>query len=113
MGLSGGIDSALTAVIAVDALGAENVVGISMPSQYSSEGSIVDARQLAANLGIRFEVVAIREIFESYRSALSGIFHGLGEGRHRRKSSGPCPWWNPDGGSEQVLGARPHHRQQE
>lgn len=79
VGLSGGIDSALTAVIAVDALGAENVIGVSMPSQYSSEGSITDARQLAANLGIRFEVVAIGEIFESYRRALSGIFQGLAE----------------------------------
>jgi len=79
VGLSGGIDSALTAVIAVDALGAENVIGVSMPSQYSSEGSITDAWELAANLGICFEVVAIREIFESYRRALSGIFKGLPE----------------------------------
>ncbi len=60
VGLSGGIDSALTAVIAVDALGAENVIGISMPSQYSSEGSITDARELAMNLGICFDVVSIR-----------------------------------------------------
>ncbi len=79
VGLSGGIDSALTAVIAVDALGAENVIGISMPSQYSSEGSITDARELAANLGICFDVVPIREIFESYRDALSGVFSGLAE----------------------------------
>jgi NAD+ synthase (glutamine-hydrolysing) len=79
VGLSGGIDSALTAVIAVDALGAENVIGVSMPSQYSSEGSITDARKLAANLGICFDVVPIREIFESYRSALSGIFKGRAE----------------------------------
>jgi NAD+ synthase (glutamine-hydrolysing) len=79
VGLSGGIDSALTAVIAVDALGAENVIGVSMPSQYSSEGSITDARELAQNLGICFEVVAIGEIFEAYRKALGGIFHGLAE----------------------------------
>jgi NAD+ synthase/NAD+ synthase (glutamine-hydrolysing) len=79
VGLSGGIDSALTAAIAVDALGAENVIGVSMPSQYSSEGSITDARDLASNLGICFDVVAIREIFESYRAALSGIFKGLSE----------------------------------
>ena len=52
VGLSGGIDSALTAAIAVDALGAENVIGVAMPSQYSSEGSITDARELAQNLGI-------------------------------------------------------------
>src|SRR5208337_2087535 len=79
LGLSGGIDSALTAAIAVDALGKENVIVVSMPSQYSSEGSIADARELASNLGICFDVVAIREIFESYRTALSGIFKGLSE----------------------------------
>jgi NAD+ synthase/NAD+ synthase (glutamine-hydrolysing) len=79
VGLSGGIDSALTAAIAVDALGAENVIGVSMPSQYSSEGSITDASDLATNLGICFQVVPIREIFESYRAALTPIFHGLAE----------------------------------
>jgi len=79
VGLSGGIDSALTAVIAVDALGAENVIGVSMPSQYSSGGSITDARELATNLGIRFEVVPIREIFEAYRAALSGVFRDMAE----------------------------------
>jgi NAD+ synthase/NAD+ synthase (glutamine-hydrolysing) len=79
VGLSGGIDSALTAVIAVDALGKENVIGVSMPSQYSSEGSITDARELAENLDICFEVVAIRDIFESYRDALSGVFKGLAQ----------------------------------
>jgi NAD+ synthase (glutamine-hydrolysing) len=79
VGLSGGIDSALTAVIAVDALGAENVIGVSMPSQYSSEGSITDARELAVNLGICFEVVPIKTIFEAYRGALAGIFQGLAE----------------------------------
>jgi NAD+ synthase (glutamine-hydrolysing) len=79
VGLSGGIDSALTAVIAVDALGAENVIGVSMPSQYSSDGSIADARELASNLGICFQVVPIREIFGAYRAALSGVFMGLAE----------------------------------
>jgi NAD+ synthase/NAD+ synthase (glutamine-hydrolysing) len=79
VGLSGGIDSALTAVIAVDALGAENVIGVSMPSQYSSEGSMTDARELAQNLGICFEVVPIKGIFEAYRGALAGVFQGLAE----------------------------------
>jgi NAD+ synthase/NAD+ synthase (glutamine-hydrolysing) len=79
VGLSGGIDSALTATVAVDALGAENVIGVSMPSQYSSEGSIVDARALAANLGIAFHVVPIGGIFESFRGALSGIFKDAAE----------------------------------
>jgi NAD+ synthase/NAD+ synthase (glutamine-hydrolysing) len=79
VGLSGGIDSALTAVIAVDALGAENVIGVSMPSQYSSEGSIADARELAQNLGIRFDVVPIKGIFDAYRGALAKLFQGLSE----------------------------------
>jgi NAD+ synthetase len=79
IGLSGGIDSALTAVIAVEALGAENVMGVAMPSQYSSEGSIRDARELARNLNIRFEVIPIGNIFESFRSELRPVFAGLKE----------------------------------
>ena len=79
IGLSGGIDSALTAVIAVEALGAENVMGVAMPGQYSSEGSIADARELARNLGIRFEIVPIGGIFESFRGELRTVFAGLKE----------------------------------
>jgi NAD+ synthase/NAD+ synthase (glutamine-hydrolysing) len=79
VGLSGGIDSALTAAIAADALGKENVIGIGMPSQYSSEGSVADARELADNLGIRFEIVPIKEIFNGFKSALGGVFTGLKE----------------------------------
>jgi NAD+ synthase/NAD+ synthase (glutamine-hydrolysing) len=77
IGLSGGIDSALTAAIAVEALGAENVMGVAMPSQYSSEGSIRDARDLARNLDIRFEVIPIANIFESFRTELANVFAGL------------------------------------
>ena len=80
IGLSGGIDSSLTAVIAVDALGKENVVGISMPSRYSSEGSIVDARLLAENLGIELQVVAIEHPFGSYLDMLEPQFHGTEPG---------------------------------
>ena len=65
IGLSGGIDSALTASIAVDALGPENVIGVGMPGPYSSAGSINDARELAANLRIRFELLSINEIYRS------------------------------------------------
>jgi NAD+ synthase/NAD+ synthase (glutamine-hydrolysing) len=79
IGLSGGIDSALTAAIAVDALGAENVTGIAMPSQYSSEHSVMDAKELACKLNIRFEVVPIGEVFDDYRKALKGIFAGTPE----------------------------------
>jgi NAD+ synthase/NAD+ synthase (glutamine-hydrolysing) len=79
IGLSGGIDSALTAAIAVDALGKENVTGVAMPSQYSSEHSIKDARELACKLGIRFEVVPIGPIFDGYRKALAPLFAGTPE----------------------------------
>jgi NAD+ synthase (glutamine-hydrolysing) len=79
LGLSGGIDSALTAAIAVDALGKENVTGVAMPSQYSSEHSIKDARELACKLGIRFEVIPIGDIFACYRKALAPMFAGLPE----------------------------------
>ncbi|HVZ19174.1 MAG TPA: NAD+ synthase [Terriglobales bacterium] len=79
VGLSGGIDSALTATIAIDAVGRENVMGVGMPGPYSSQGSIDDARTLASNLGIRFEVIPIAEQFEAYRHALSGVFAGVPE----------------------------------
>jgi NAD+ synthase/NAD+ synthase (glutamine-hydrolysing) len=79
VGLSGGIDSALTAVIAVDAVGPENVIGVGMPSPYSSQGSIDDARALSKNLGIRFELLPIDCIFEAYRNTLQPAFTGLPE----------------------------------
>ncbi len=77
VGLSGGIDSALVASVAADALGAENVMGIGMPSPYSSQGSIDDSRALAANLGIRFELLPISEIFLTTTKTMSGLFAGL------------------------------------
>lgn len=76
VGLSGGIDSALTASIAVDALGAPNVIGVGMPGPYSSRGSIDDARALAANLGIRFELLSINEIYQAATKALAPVFAG-------------------------------------
>ncbi|HKE31197.1 MAG TPA: NAD+ synthase [Candidatus Angelobacter sp.] len=79
IGLSGGIDSALTAAIAVEALGPKNVLGVALPSQYSSEHSVNDARELACKLGIRFQVIPIAEIFDTYRQALAPIFTGLRE----------------------------------
>lgn len=77
LGLSGGIDSALTAVLAVDALGKENVLGVAMPARYSSEGSVVDAKALAQNLGIRLEVIPIEPVFLSVEEQLKNIFAGL------------------------------------
>src|SRR3984885_6822839 len=76
VGLSGGVDSALVATIAVDALGKENVTTIGMPSQYSSAGSIDDARALAANLGICYKTIAIHELFQQYTEALEPLFAG-------------------------------------
>jgi NAD+ synthetase len=75
--LSGGIDSALVAAIATDALGAENVIGIGMPSPYSSPGSVDDSRRLAENLGIRFETVSISALFADFNHALAPLFIGL------------------------------------
>ncbi len=79
IGLSGGIDSALVAALATAAVGKENVLGVSMPGPYSSEGSISDAKQLAVNLGIELITVPIAETFESYRRALAGAFAGRKE----------------------------------
>ncbi len=76
LGLSGGIDSALTACIAVDALGRENVVGVGMPGPYSSQGSIDDAAELARNLGTQFEKFPIGDIFDSYLRELKPAFTG-------------------------------------
>jgi NAD+ synthase (glutamine-hydrolysing) len=70
VGLSGGIDSALTATIAVDALGSDNVVGVALPSKYNTEESLVDARLLAENLDIEFKVIEIEDIVSIFRSTL-------------------------------------------
>ncbi|HET9743613.1 MAG TPA: NAD+ synthase [Terriglobales bacterium] len=77
IGLSGGIDSALTAVIAVDALGKENVTGVLMPGPYSSRGSLDDAEQLAKTLGIRCEILPITPVFEDLRKSLTPLFGNL------------------------------------
>jgi NAD+ synthase (glutamine-hydrolysing) len=79
VGLSGGIDSALTAVIAADAVGPENVIGVGMPGPYSSRGSIDDARSLAANLKIRFELLSVNPAYEAYREVLQPVFVGKKE----------------------------------
>jgi NAD+ synthase (glutamine-hydrolysing) len=79
VGLSGGIDSALTATIAADAVGPENVIGVGMPGPYSSQGSVEDARTLAGSLGIRFELLCITDIVENYRKTLAKVFSGRQE----------------------------------
>ena len=79
LGLSGGIDSALTAVLAVEALGVENVRGVSLPSQFSSQGSLDDARILAKHLGIRYDVVPIQPMFLAAKEQLRDVFRGCNE----------------------------------
>ncbi|MFP3913727.1 MAG: NAD+ synthase [Actinomycetota bacterium] len=80
VGLSGGIDSALTATMAVDALGADRVWGVAMPSRYSSQHSTDDARALAENLGIRFDVVGMDSVFAAYLETMAPLFDGTEEG---------------------------------
>ncbi|MGQ9729090.1 MAG: NAD+ synthase [Candidatus Fervidibacter sp.] len=77
IGLSGGIDSSLTCCIAVDALGREHVTGVAMPGPYSSQHSLEDAEALARNLGIRFLIIPITGVFESFLQALRDVFKGL------------------------------------
>lgn len=77
LGLSGGIDSALTAAIATRALGPDNVMGVAMPSRYSSQGSVDDARALAEGLGISFQVISIEPLFKASLEALEPVFAGL------------------------------------
>lgn len=79
IGLSGGIDSALTAAIAVRALGRENVHGVMMPSRYSSKGSITDSKKLAKNLGIKVKLVPIDGLYSDYLKLLKKDFRGLAE----------------------------------
>lgn len=76
IGLSGGIDSSLTAAVAVDALGAENVIGVGMPGPFSSGGSVTDAREMAGRLGIRFELAPITPVYEKYLELLDPLFAG-------------------------------------
>ncbi len=79
LGLSGGLDSAVTAALAVEALGRDNVLGVTMPSPVSTKGSVDDSIRLAENLGIRIEAIRIDEIYNLYRKKLSDIFTGTRE----------------------------------
>jgi len=79
LGLSGGIDSAVTAAIAVDALGSKNVLGVALPSPYSSSDSLEDAETLAINLGCSFEVIPIAELFTTFKKNLASLFQGTEE----------------------------------
>ena len=76
IGLSGGVDSSLTAAIAVEALGAENVIGVGMPGPYSSEGSVTDAQELAEQLGVRFELLSINDAYQAALATIKPAFQG-------------------------------------
>lgn len=80
VGLSGGIDSAVTAALAVQALGPKRVVGVAMPSEYSSSGSLEDASQLASNLGIELHTIPIHTVIDAFNNALKDQFSGMGAG---------------------------------
>jgi NAD+ synthase (glutamine-hydrolysing) len=114
--LSGGIDSSIVASVAVDALGADNVVGVGMPSRYSSEGSVKDARDLADNLGIRFLTVPIEPAHASYLEMLEPAFEAL-DGGERGHGRGEHPVAHPrqrhHGPLQQVRLDRADDRQQE
>jgi NAD+ synthase (glutamine-hydrolysing) len=80
VGLSGGIDSAVTCALAVQALGSEHVVGVTMPSKYSSSGSVEDSQTLAENLGIEFHNITIKPAVDAFGEMLSPLFEGTREG---------------------------------
>ena len=112
VGLSGGIDSALTAAIAVDALGPESVWGVGMPSRHSSEGSVLDAKDLATDLGIRFDLVPMDGVFSAYLDALEPLVRRNRHRRDRGESPGTDTRGHPHGPLQQVRGNGGCHREQ-
>ena len=113
VGLSGGIDSALTAAIAADALGHKNVVGVSMPSRYSSEGSITDSQELARALDIDLWIVPIGPAHVAFADMLEPYFQGHPTQHGRRKRSGAHPGQHFDDHLQQIRLDGADHRQQE
>ena len=114
IGLSGGIDSSLVAAIAADALGADHVPGVLMPSRYSSDGSVTDAEALAANLGIRTITIPIEPAHEAFtRHARPSRSQGTDAGPGRGEPPGAHPRHAAHGDLEQVRLAGAHDRQQE
>ena len=101
LGLSGGIDSALTAALAVEAMGADKVVGVAMPSRFSSGHSVDDAKALATNLNIALEVVPIGAVHDAYERTLAGPLRRPAGRRHRREPAGPRAWGAAHGVQQQ------------
>ena len=113
LGLSGGIDSALTLAIAVDALGADRVHAVMMPSRYTSQMSLDDAAQQARTLGVGYDVISIEGMFEAALGALQGSVRGPRAGHDRREHPGALPRPAADGDLEQDRPHGAHDRQQE
>ena len=113
IGLSGGIDSTLVACIAADAVGPENVVGVAMPGPFSSDHSLTDARALAANLGLRFEIVPISGAYSNLVEHLAPVFGDAAPGVTEENIQARLRGLTLDGAVEQVERPRAHHRQQE
>ena len=101
LGLSGGIDSAVTAALAVEALGNKNVLGVSMPSPFSSKGSVTDAQALTKNIGIKMLSIPITSAFSAYQTDRSkeNLFQDAGRMSRKRifklGSAAPCSWRCP------------------
>ena len=112
LGLSGGIDSALVACLAADALGAERVSAAIMPSPYSSSATQNDARALAAALGVRAHELAIEPVMDAYTETLARRARRARARPHRGEPAGPDPRQPADGALQQVRLARAHDRQQ-
>jgi NAD+ synthase (glutamine-hydrolysing) len=79
LGLSGGIDSALTLAIAVDALGADKVHAVMMPSRYTADISVIDSRDMIGRVGVKYDEIEIWPMYESFMNALAANFNGLAE----------------------------------
>ena len=112
LGLSGGIDSALTAAIAAEALGAGCVLGVLMPSPYSSQGSLDDAHELARNLGIVTITLPIEPLMRTFDETLRAAFGGDPQGRGPGEHPGADPRQSADGALEHAGRAAADHGQQ-
>jgi NAD+ synthase (glutamine-hydrolysing) len=111
LGLSGGIDSALVLAIAVDALGADKVRAVMMPSPYTADISWLDARDMAQRMGVRYDEISIVPEFEAFKASLAASSRG--RGHHRGKHPGPHPRHAADGAVQQIWQHCADHRQQE
>ena len=112
LGVSGGIDSALCAAIAVDALGADQVRGVMLPFRFTAQVSLDDAAKLAKALGIRYEVLPIADAVNGFEKILSGTVRGPAARHHRGKSAGAHPRHAVDGDFQQDRRDGGHDRQQ-